>query len=167
MPRATHTGRRRLYPMPVEAILDHPEFPTLNDVGAGMLFRLASHYWQTECRPLPAADYELRNVCRSHPAAWRRLKPVVMRIWEAAKPALDAYYQRRVSGADVLRIAAHKRTGKQRLQALRESQPAPEPLPAYATGLVPRRDTRIAARSEKAASRQPEPGKRTFTDSAR
>lgn len=108
---------RKLFPIPIQAILEHPEFPTLNDVGAGMVFRLISHYWITDLRPLPDKDHELRNICRSHPQPWRRLKPAVMRIFHDCRPALDAYWHDRDRKLTTLSFARSKGHAKKRLQA--------------------------------------------------
>lgn len=124
--------------MPIEKLIDHPDFGTLTDVGAGMLFRLASWYWQTGCQSLPAADYDLRNICRSHPNPWRRLKPIVLGIFESARPELDAYKRKRDAAHRGLSNAGQMANSTMRLNALRKSN-TPAPLPIHATGIVPRR----------------------------
>ena len=55
-------ARRKLFPIPVEGILYHPDFVAMPATGAGIPFRLVLHFWQTECRPLPVADHKLRSI---------------------------------------------------------------------------------------------------------
>ena len=57
--------RRRIWPMPVEALIDSPDFLAMPAAGAGIVIRMALHFWQTDCRPLPVADHELRNIARA------------------------------------------------------------------------------------------------------
>lgn len=124
----TKKRKRPMWPMPIEAIVRHPEFLTLTDVGAGMIFKLASHYWLTACAPLPEADYDLRNICRSHPQSWRRLKPAVTRIFNAARPELDAYWRARTNKTTTLSLAAQKGQSKRRLSVLLDQAAPLEPV---------------------------------------
>jgi hypothetical protein len=55
-------ARRKLFPIPVESILYHPDFVAMPATGAGILFRLVLHFWQIECRPLPVADHKLPSI---------------------------------------------------------------------------------------------------------
>jgi hypothetical protein len=62
-------ARRKLYPMPIEGLIDHPDAIALPAAAYGMLARLCGHFWATECRPLPESQDELRSVVRAQGAA--------------------------------------------------------------------------------------------------
>jgi hypothetical protein len=42
--------RRKLYPIPIEGLIDHPQAMALPAAAYGMLCRLSHHFWATECR---------------------------------------------------------------------------------------------------------------------
>jgi hypothetical protein len=67
--------RRKLFPIPIEGAVDHPDFVAMPSAAAGSLFRIILHFWQTQCRSLPIADWELRSIARAHAPTWRRWKP--------------------------------------------------------------------------------------------
>jgi hypothetical protein len=50
----TAMAYRHLYPCPLDPILFHPDFIALPAAGAGMVFRLRAHAWQTRVRSLCA-----------------------------------------------------------------------------------------------------------------
>ena len=112
-------ARRRIFPMPVEKLLDHPEVLTLPAAGMGILTRLLLHFWQSECRPLPVADHELRSIGRAHAPTWRHWKPVVLRVFEAIKPELQAYLALRQTKATTIQMLGQRGASKVKVQALR------------------------------------------------
>ncbi|MDE2570885.1 MAG: hypothetical protein KGM93_18445 [Sphingomonadales bacterium] len=114
--------------MPIEALVDHPEAMTLPTAGFGILLRLVLHFWATECRPLPVADHELRSIARAHAPTWRRWKPVVLRVFEACRPELDAYYDLRETKRTTLSRLGYKTAGRRRLKALEAIAPDPAPV---------------------------------------
>jgi hypothetical protein len=132
-------ARRKLYPMPIEGIVDHPDFIAMPAAGTGILFRLSLHFWRTQCRPLPIADHELRCIARAHSPTWRRWKSSVLKVFEAIRPELEAYYHLRESHGTTLSVMAQMRQSRQRLKALQKLQSPQTNVPAYATGIVPAR----------------------------
>ena len=157
--------RRKLYPMPVEGLVDHPELLAMPAAGAGIVFRLALHFWQTECRPLPTADHELRAIGRVHTPTWRHWKASALRVFEDIRPELEAYWLRRSTKADTLRIAAHtaavgRRARKKRTQ-LEASALATGAAPVEASAL-PRVEAARAERPVRAKAAKA----RTLTDRA-
>lgn len=141
MAKITQTGRRRLYPMPVEALLDHPLALAMPAAAFGGLARLVLHYWQIECRPLPEADHELMHIARAHAPTWRRHKADIMTVFEAVRPALDASHSHQESKRDGLIKGAQIANAKRRLKALRNDNPLPvaPPMPKLAnrSGIEP------------------------------
>jgi hypothetical protein len=95
--------RRKLYPMPIEGIVDHPEFLTMPVAGRGILITLLLHFWASGCLPLPKGDLDKRYLARAHPPTWRRWSPSVLRVFEAVRPALEAYFRLRESHGTTLR----------------------------------------------------------------
>jgi len=121
---------RKLYPLPIQSVLEHEDFIAMPAAGAGMLFRLLGHYWETGCKPIPIADHELRAVCRAHTATWRLWKATILRIFNAVAPELAAYKRLRdVKGTS---IRAMQRSGAattnaiRRAKAIELSHPSPE-----------------------------------------
>jgi hypothetical protein len=132
--------RRRIYPMPVEGLVDNPDFIAMPAAGVGILFRLCLHFWLSECRPLPKSDDELQAISRAHRPTWRTWRHTVLKIFEAIRPDLEAYYALRESRRASLSIGAHMTNAKRRAKALQSSLRAHDSLPAYASGFVPKRD---------------------------
>ncbi len=116
--------RRRIPPMPIEALQDHPEAMTLPAAAFGMLTRLALHFWSTECRPLPVADHELRGVCRAHAPTWRHWKASILRIFEAVRPGLEAAWRARENRAGNLIRLSQRSSSMRRANALRSKADA-------------------------------------------
>jgi hypothetical protein len=132
--------------MPVEGILDHPDFMAMPAAGAGILLRLLLHFWVTECRPLPVADHELRSIARAHAPTWRHWKPQVLRVFEAVRPSLESYYSQRLNKQTALSRLAQREQSRRRLKALQERHTTPDPVPVYAMGLVPKRAAQTPSR---------------------
>lgn len=129
MARQAPIKRRALFPMPVTALIDSPTFLAMPAAGAGIVIRLALHFWQTDCRPLPIADHELRNVSRAHSPTWRHWKREALAVFEEIRPELERYRQTRLTKATTIRFAS--RNGGAATQAnarrarLEEATPAP------------------------------------------
>jgi hypothetical protein len=119
--------RRKLYPMPIEGLIDHPLAMTLPAAAYGMLSRLCIHFWAAECRPLPKSQDELRSVARAHLPTWRCWNADIVKVFEDIRPDLERYYQWRESkGSTIRRIGARGRAVREanrRLQALPKNQP--------------------------------------------
>jgi hypothetical protein len=101
-------ARRRLYPMPVEGFLDHPDFVAMPAAARGILFTLSLHFWQTECRPLPKSDIDKRHIGRAHGPTWSHWRVQILRVFEAVRPALEAYYGLRESHGTTIRFAGQR-----------------------------------------------------------
>ena len=84
--------RRRLDPMPVEAIIDHPLAMTMSTNVFGATMRILLHYWNSECRPLPEDDRELMLISRSGRRVWIESKAQVMTVVRDVLPAFDRYF---------------------------------------------------------------------------
>jgi len=111
----------RLYPFPVESLIDHPDAIALPAAGFGILMRLFLHFWLTRCQPLPGADHELRGIGRVHLPTWCRWKAIVLKILEDIRPQLEAYYALRESRRAALSIGAHTTNAKRGAKALQSS----------------------------------------------
>lgn len=152
-------ARRRIYPMPVEALYDHPDFIAMPAAGAGIVIRLLLHFWITECRPLPVADHELRAIGRVHTPTWRHWKAQAMTVVEALAPDMRTAYQSRVNGTHGLRISGWKRAQakkqEQGARAMELARSSLEPLTAPLQA-VPRRDP-APQRPPTPATRAPRP----------
>jgi hypothetical protein len=121
--------KRRLYPFPVESLIDHPDAIALPAAGFEILMRLSSHFCLTRCQPLPVADHELQGMARAHPPTWRRWKPIVLKILADIRPQLEAYYALRDSRRTALSIAAHITNAKRRAKALQNRSANSQVLP--------------------------------------
>jgi hypothetical protein len=92
--------------MPIETLVDHPDFIAMPCAGKGMVFALASHFWMTKCQPLPAADHERRSIARAHFPTWQAHKLKVANVLEAVLPDLERYFHiRNARGMNVLKMA--------------------------------------------------------------
>src|SRR5580704_1239825 len=100
--------RRKLFPIPIEGAVDHPDFVAMPSAAAGSLFRIILHFWQTQCRSLPIADWELRSIARAHAPTWRRWKLQILNVFEAIRPELEAYRRLRESHATTIRFAGRR-----------------------------------------------------------
>jgi hypothetical protein len=98
--------RRRLFPMPIEALADSELAMTFPAAVYGMLTRLMVHYASTGCAPLPIADHELQHIARAHKPTWRRWKPQLMQALQAILPEIEAYHAFRMQRRGQLKIAS-------------------------------------------------------------
>ena len=155
--------RRRIPPMPIEALNDHPEAMTLPAAAFGMLMRLTLHFWSTDCRPLPIADHELRGICRAHAPTWRHWKASILRIFEAIRPEWEAARRARENRVENLIRLSQRSASMRRVNALQLKANAPiTGGNASANGfpcLAPKRAETTRARSQRATpSGQPKDG---------
>jgi uncharacterized protein YdaU (DUF1376 family) len=105
--------------MPIEGLMDHPEAMTLRAAAFGMLMRLALHFWSTECRPLPIADHELRNISRGHAPTWRHWKASILAVFEAIRPELESARRARENRVENLIRLSQRSASMRRANALR------------------------------------------------
>lgn len=139
--------------MPVTALIDSPDFLAMPAAGAGIVIRLALHFWQTECRPLPVADHELRNISRAHAPTWRHWKPTALKVFEQMRPSLERYHQTRTNGESAMRLVSYRaamRNNAQRRTAALSSAHTPQPLSLSAPRREPQPPVRHAADTQTA-----------------
>ena len=146
--------RRKLFPLPVEALIDHPLAMTLPASAFGMLARLTLHVWQSECRPLPVADHELMHVARAHAPGWRRYKADVLAILADIRPSLEAYYRQRLGQRKGLINAAYSSHASQRFKALQNASHSTPPT--LAAPFQPRKDAPRPSRPLAPEQRSPQ-----------
>lgn len=117
--------------MPIEAIVDSPDFIAMPSAARGILFGLLVHFWLTDCRPLPISDRELRSIGRAHVPTWKHWRGAVLATFEAVRPELEAYKRQRDTKANGLAIAAMRGgAATQTRRVLRALQAAAPPNPA-------------------------------------
>lgn len=132
--------------MPVEALVDHPEFIALPAAGRGILLSLLLHFWTTELRPLPKSDRELRSIGRAHVPTWKHWNQAILRVFADVAPALETYYRLRQVRGTSLSVMAQMRNSRAKVKALRESATTNQTVAAYAMGTVPKTDQRLPAK---------------------
>jgi hypothetical protein len=117
------TTRRRLYPMPIAGLIDHPEFIAMSAAGRGMLVTLVLYYWQSECQPIPTKRSELFVVCRGNPQMWHKYYDKILRIFSDIKKELDDYYEARESKKTTFNILSARARANARAKRLGENAP--------------------------------------------
>lgn len=123
--------KRRIYPMPVEDLYDHPDFIAMPAAGRGITASILLHFWVTECRPLPIADHELRAIGRAHAPTWRHWKPHVMAVVQALAPIMAQAREYRMANKHRLAI------GNQKLRQLAAERRAGRDLDKARSSLEP------------------------------
>lgn len=161
MSRSHVHPRRRLYPMPVETIIDHPDFIAMPAAGRGILFSLLTHFWSTECRPLPKSDRELRSIGRAHVPTWKHWGASVLKVFNDVRPVLESYKNIRDMKATTLSLLGQKTTSKRRAQALTNSATTDQSVAAYAMGILPKKDPNPPQRTREA---DPKPPRKVMLD---
>ena len=130
--------RRRLYPLPIEALADSAEAITLPPAAYGAVIRIALHFWLSECRELPRGECELRQIARAHGATWRAQRDAIMRVFNAMRPELERAHKARLNGQHNLTFARLASAAKRRAHKLTSRTESSPPL--YASGLIPVRE---------------------------
>jgi hypothetical protein len=156
--------RRRLYPIPLEGLIDNPDFIAMPAAGRGILFSLVLHFWLTECRSLPTADHELRNIARAHAPTWRHWKAQVLKVFGNIRPSLEAYYSARENKAANLSRLGQRTISLRKAAALRKVNAPPDNIPAYASGFIPKREP---ARPQRPPSPENRPQRKLMVDRPR
>jgi len=151
--------RRRIYPIPFEGLIDNPDFIAMPAAGAGILFRLCLHFWLSECRPLPKSDNELQAITRAHRPTWSTWRHTVLKIFEAIRPELEAYFLLREARLTTLRFAGQRggqtSVAKLRAKASQASLHAHDSLPAYASGFISKHEPTQPDRPRPSPARRP------------
>jgi len=111
-----------MFPMPVQALMDHPEFHQMSAAACGMTVRLVFHYWRTECAELPSKG-ELYCVCRPHRRTWASHYPQMMRIFNEIRPGLDRYFAERSARKSIIQSVQANQAAKRRGKSLAEKAP--------------------------------------------
>ncbi len=153
--------RRQIYPMPVEGLISNPDFIAMPAAGRGILFSIVLHFWLTECRALPTADHELRNIGRAHAPTWRHWKAQVLKVFRDIRPTLEAYYSARENKAANLSRLGQRTISLRKAAALRKVNAPPDNILAYATGFIPKCEP---ARPQRPPSPENRPQRKLMVD---
>lgn len=129
--------------MPVEALVDHPQFIALPAAGRGILLSLLLHFWTTELAPLPKSDRELRSIGRAHVPTWKHWGPSVLKVFAEVAPALESYYRLRQVRGTTLSVMAQMRGSRAKVKALRAAATPNQTVQAYSMGAIPKSDPRL------------------------
>ncbi len=140
-------ARRKIYPIPVEGLIDNPEALTLPAAAYGMLWKIILHFWATECRALPVADHELRCISRGHAPTWSHWKSTILGVFETIRPDLEAAQQARENRVNNLIRLSQRSTSLRVANALRSNSGAPMHGQGSVTPSFPKRSE--ATRVEK------------------
>lgn len=125
--------RRKIAPIPLEIVTDRADVMALPVSAYGMLLKLVVHYWQTDCRPLPADNDRLFSIATAHRSTWVAHKSEIMRIVVECAPALEHALKARQNKLNVLaelRERGHAASRKRKLEkaiAAAAGDPAPAP----------------------------------------
>lgn len=130
------TQRRRLYPMPVEGVIDHPVVLTMQASQYGTLLRLLVHYWGSECRPMPESDNEWQLIARCSHGSWARHGGMVRAAFEDIRPDLDHYYRIRQMRLNHMRDLGKRSVG---VKLLRAQQKADQSAQSVTRTLTPKK----------------------------
>ena len=115
-------AKRKIPPMPVEFFAIDPRVLRMGNAELGIFTRLVTHFWLTDCSPLPETDYQRFLLARAHKPTWSAHKSEIREILDEICPELAealALYRKRSS---ILRHlsdrggAAHKAASLKRLQ---------------------------------------------------
>lgn len=145
--------------MPIEGLIDHPKAIALTSAGTGILWTIATHFWRSECAPLPTFDEGLRTIARAHKPTWVSHRADIKAILSEIIPDLAkafALYQNRRS---VLLAVGQKGHSATRLKALAKAHAQRNHLPdtAYSPTI---------AETNRAMKRAPLPASQGFQEAA-
>ena len=152
---------RKLFPMPVQELFEHPAYVALPAAGRGMLLSALETFWRSDCRALPTNDDGLFATVKAHRSTWRKHKPEIMQVFHDVAPALVAYWRERSNKQEQLRIAA--RNGAAIVKASRALAAVREQAPPAPVHVAPIREPTQAPRPPKPADR---PARARLTDAA-
>lgn len=136
-------ARRKIAPIPIDIVTDHAGVMALPVSAYGMLLKLVVHYWQTDCRALPADNDRLFSIAQAHRSTWVAHKSEIMRIFNESAPALEHAFQSRdnkMKALAILRERGHALRRKRKLEkavAAPASEPSPAPRREQATKEAP------------------------------
>jgi hypothetical protein len=96
-------SRRRIPPMPIEDLIDHPMRKAMPAAGRGMIDELCMHFWSTECRSFPMDEDTVFRIAQAHRPTWRNHRAEILAIFEDIRPRLERAWQARQTKHAVLR----------------------------------------------------------------
>lgn len=117
------TQRRKLFPMPITGLIDHPDFVRLPAAGRGMIISLLLTYWQGECQALSTSRSEMFIAARANPPNWIKHRETILKVFNDVKPELDAYFAYRTSRKSTLEILSARARSNARAKRLEENRP--------------------------------------------
>ena len=98
--------------------------------------RIVSHYWLTECHPLPTTDHQLLVLARAHKPTWYQERDTIKAILADLCPQFERAYERRIFMRDNLSRLRDKSASVRRLESTaRKAHAAADPAPP----VVPKR----------------------------
>jgi hypothetical protein len=116
--------------MPIHLVMEDARALALHAAGAGMLARLAIHYWLTDCHPLPRSDYALCQLARAHKPTWYQERGTIRAILNDVLPLLAFERKQRQTREDNLSRLRDKSASVRRLQTTtRKAHAATDPAP--------------------------------------
>ena len=124
--------RRRLFPLPIENIIDDPIISTFHPAVFGMLCKIILHYWHTECAPLPTRSTDLCALARGHIPTWCRWQVEIMAAFERVRPSLDSYLIARQTKSTTIKHLQRHAVARSKAARLERSQRAQLALAAGA-----------------------------------
>lgn len=139
--------RPKIFPMPVEQLIDNPDFIALPAAGRGMLFTLMLYFWQTGCRPIPTSEAQLQHICRAHNATWYGHKDEILKIFLDVEPNLRHYYEVR-EGKHLSLQAASLAGLATRTKRKRQAQQANVSPTVSIASAIPRKELNPAIRPQ-------------------
>ena len=123
--------KRKIPPMPVDFFAIHPKIIGLNTAALGTLTRLLTHFWFTDCSPLPSNDYALFLLSRSHRPTWATHKREIREILDEICPQLKAARELYDKRSSILRGLSQRGAHATKAKSLRKVSPpisTPEPM---------------------------------------
>jgi hypothetical protein len=130
-------ARRKIAPIPLEIVTDCPGAALLPPSAFGSLMRLVIHYWQADCRSLPANGDALYQLAGAHRYTWSIHKVEIMRIFNESAPALARELKVRQNKLGTLAELRERGVAARRKRRLEKANATPAANEAPA---APRRD---------------------------
>jgi hypothetical protein len=138
MARKAPFAPRKLFPVPLQPIWEHPLYETLPSAGRGMLLNVLESFWKSGCRPLPDSANALYCLARAHRSTWSTHSASILQIVRDVGPALERYHRLRETKGTTIRFVSrnggHATAAKARAQSLADATPAtvtPVTLPRH------------------------------------
>lgn len=135
-------AKRKIPPMPVEFFATDPRVLRMGNAELGIFTRLVTHFWLTDCSPLPETDYQRFLLARAHKPTWSAHKNEIREILDEICPDLAAamaLYRRRTESLTILRERGHA------ARRLRKAEKAMTSAPAISTAYRPQIEERNRA----------------------